>query len=44
MLQSAEGKDEGRAWKVALNYAPVYALGNLCIGTCSLTKNREREG
>ncbi len=33
MLRPAEGKDEERAWKVALDYAPVYALGNLCIGT-----------
>ncbi|TFK86326.1 hypothetical protein K466DRAFT_493007 [Polyporus arcularius HHB13444] len=24
-------KDEERAWKVALDYAPVYVLGNLCI-------------
>ncbi|RDX46733.1 hypothetical protein OH76DRAFT_1355370 [Lentinus brumalis] len=31
MLPPAEGKDEKRAWKVALDYAPVYALGNLCI-------------
>ena len=24
--------DERRAWKAAVGYAPVYALGNLCIG------------
>ncbi|RPD64583.1 hypothetical protein L226DRAFT_451644 [Lentinus tigrinus ALCF2SS1-7] len=31
MLIPGEDKDEGRAWKAALNYAPVYALGNVCI-------------
>lgn len=32
MLRPAEDKDAERAWKVAINYAPVYALGNVCIG------------
>ncbi|KAI0706267.1 hypothetical protein C8T65DRAFT_577336 [Cerioporus squamosus] len=31
LLRPTEDKDEGRAWKAALNYAPVYALGNICI-------------
>lgn len=30
-LNPKELKEEDDAWRVALNYAPVYALGNLCI-------------
>ncbi len=39
MLRPAEGKDEERAWKAALEYVPVYALGNICIGTSSLLRS-----
>lgn len=31
-LNPKELKEEDDAWRVAFNYAPVYALGNLCIG------------
>lgn len=31
-MQPVTDHDEDRAWKVALMYAPVYAIGNLCIG------------
>ncbi|TBU54400.1 hypothetical protein BD310DRAFT_886286 [Dichomitus squalens] len=30
-MQPTADKEEERAWKVALSYAPVYAIGNFCI-------------
>ena len=31
-MQPVSDKEDERAWKVALSYALVYAIGNLCIG------------
>ena len=36
MLNPTTSEEEEHAWKVAVNYAPIYALGNFCIGASLL--------